>query len=248
MENVNTNTTEKKEALKIALRNPIQFNAVASTAITTTTELSKVINDIFSQVFADYYGSALRVQFQPDRQAYIVVPCLYFRVMKNYEDDKTYAFRTLGSNKPTDDMVGRVQRVSQSAASGSKVLITDDGKSVLEDFLVTPAVKTNNFDWTSCYRTIASDSDTFVMTYKLDINKIITMLYGDRDSTGSKQYYQLAPNGVVGPNNQYKNPDNWSVIIMRLDHSNEAYAAELLGFNIPSQSSMPSVITDTTRK
>lgn len=250
MENINTATSatpETKEVLKIALKKPVSFDPVGDIKITTTTELSKIVNDIFSQVFADYYGCSLKVQFQPERQAYIVVPKLFFKVMKNYEAGKTYAFNTLGA-KPNDDMIGRVQRVSQSAASGSKALITDDGKSVLEDFLITPAVKANNFDWNSAFSTIATDSDTFIQVFKLDINKFITTIFGDTDETGSKEYYQITPTGVVGTANQYKTPDNWSLFILRLNHVNEAYAAELLGFNIPSQSSMPTVVTETSRK
>ena len=241
-------TTENREKLKVVLKRPVAFDAVGDIKITTTIELSKVINDIFSQVFADYYGCSLKVQFQPERQQYIVVPRLFFKVMKTYEEDKIYAFNTLGANKAIDDVVGRVQRVSQSAASGTKVLITDDGKSALEDFMITPVVKSNNFDWTSAFSTIATDNDTFVQVYKLDINKFVSVIYGDKDASGSKLYYQITPTGVVGAYNQYKAPDNWSLFILRLNHVNEAYAAELLGFNIPAQSSMPTVITETTRK
>ena len=60
--------TETREELKIVLKRPVAFDAVGDIKITTTTELSKVINDIFSQVFADYYGCSLKVQFQPERQ------------------------------------------------------------------------------------------------------------------------------------------------------------------------------------
>ena len=244
MENVNNPT---KEVLKLSLEKPVSFDAVGDIKITTTTELSKIINDIFVQVFGDYYGCSLKVQFQPERQAYIVVPRLYFKVLKSYDPDKNYAFNTLGVNK-TDDMIGRVQRVSQSAASGSKALITDDGKSVLEDFMITPAVKSNNFDWNGAFSTVVTDTDTFVQVFKLDINKFISTIFGDHDESGSKLYYQITPTGVVGAANQYKAPDNWSLFILRLNHVNEAYAAELLGYNIPSQSSMPTVVTETTRK
>lgn len=243
-----TNTTETREELKIVLKRPVAFDAVGDIKITTTTELSKVINDIFSQVFADYYGCSLKVQFQPERQQYIVVPRLFFKVMKTYDPEKTYAFNTLGANKANDDVVGRVQRVSQSAASGTKVLITADGKSVLEDFMITPVIKSSNFDWNSAFSTVPTDNDTFVQVFKLDVNKFVSTIYGDMDATGSKQYYQITPTGVVGAYNQYKAPDNWSLFILRLNHVNEAYAAELLHLNVPSQSSMPTVVTETSRK
>lgn len=251
MENINVkaNATEQevKQELKIRLAKPLNFNPVGEISIITTRELSKVINDIFVQVFADYFGCNLRVQFQPERQSYIIVPRLFFRVQKTYDDNKTYAFRTLNGRKSSDDVIGRVQRMSQSATSGCRALITDEGKSVLEDFMITPIVKANNFDWAGAYSTVATSEDTFIQVFKLDILKFISTLYGEVDATGSKQYYQITPTGVVNTN-QYKAADDWSVQILRLNHANEANAAELLGFNIPSQSSMPNVVTETTGK
>ena len=247
MENVNTATdTTTKEVMKIKMSKPVSFDPVGSIKITTTNELSTIINNIFAQVFDDYYGCSLRIQFQPERGIWIVVPKLFFKLLKTYDDNKTYAFRTLNSSKGDGDMVGRVFRVSQSVASGTRALITDDGKSVLEDFLITPAVKTSSFDWNSAFGVVSTDTDTFVQVFKLDINKFIATIFGEKDETGSRQYYQINPTAPINTNTQYKNAENWSLMILKLDHVNEAYAAELLGYNIPSQTSMPNVVTTTT--
>ena len=247
MENIitNTSTNETKEALKIRLTDHVPFNATAETVITSTNALAKCINDVFSQVFSDYYGCSLRVQLNPQTQGYIIIPRLHFTVQKKYDDDKIYAFRPLGANKNGDSMVGRVQRLSQSASSGTKVLITDDAKSALGEFLITPAIKANNFDWSSAYGTTSTDSDTYINVFKLDLLKLVNMIYGDTDSTGSKLYYQITPTGLIG--NQYKSAENWAIQILRLNHTNESAAAELLGFNIPSQASMPNIITETSK-
>ena len=246
MENIITNTTNSTEetGIKIKLKNPIDFAPVGDIKITTTTEMSKVINDIFSQTFADYYGSSLKVQFQPELKAYIVIPCLFFRVQKNYDENKRYAFHTLGSSSPNESMINRIQRVSQSIATGAQVEITPAGKSALFDFVISSVAKSSNFDWKSAFRTITSEGETYIQVFKFDILKFITMIYGEVDTNNSKQYYQVIPLNVVGTPNQYKAADNWSLNIIRLNHANEAYAAELLGFNIPSQSAMPTVVTE----
>lgn len=246
MENIITNITSTTDdiGIKIKLKNPLDFAPVGDIKITTTNEMSKVINDIFSQTFADYYGSSLKVQFQPELKSYIVIPCLFFRVQKNYIEGRRYAFRTLGAASPNESMINRIQRVSQSVATGAQVEITPDGKSALYDFMISSVAKSANFDWKSSFRTITSDGETYIQVFKFDILKFITMLYGDMDANKSKQYYQVIPLNVVGTPNQYKAADNWSLNIIRLNHANEAYAAELLGYNIPSQSAMPSVVTE----
>lgn len=252
MENVNTNTNPitnlSDDSIKIKLPTPLPFNPVGEINFTTTKKLSTLINDIFAQTFEDYYGASLKVQFQPDLRSYIVVPSLFFRVLKNYDSNKRYAFRTLGSANRNDGILNRVNRVSQSIATGAQVEITNAGKTGMYDFMFPSVVKSSNFDWRSAFRTVPGDSESFVQVFKLDILKFITLLFGETGVNGSKQYYQIMPITTVGTPTQYKAPDEWSLEIMRLDHENESYACELLGYNAPSQTSMPSVVTELSGK
>lgn len=249
MENIVTNTTSTTEetGIKIKLAKPIPFDPVGTIKITTTKELCTIINEIFARAFDDYYGCNLKVQFQPDMHSYIVIPCLFFRVLKNYDPNKRYAFRTLGAASPNESMIDRIQRVSQSVVTGAQVDITNEGKYALYDFMI-PSVKSSNFAWKDAFRTVTCGDETFVQVFKLDMLKFITLLYGDVNENKSKQYYQIVTLNIVGTPNQYKAPDNWSLSIMRLDYDNEAYAAELLGYNIPSQTTMPTVITERSTK
>lgn len=232
---------------KINMEKPVAFNATGEVKISTTSELAKMINEVFSQVFKDYYGCLLTCQFQPERGSYIVVPKLYFHVLKKEEyEDGLFAFKPL-SAQPQDDIVGRVQRLSTiSTATGVKVAITDEGKSVLEDFIITPAIRQQKFDWNTAYDTSATDTETFVYVFKLDINKFLTKIFGDKDENGAPLYYQINPTCLLGAVNQYKKPDNWGLNILRLNHTNEAAAAELLGMAVPTNNPGPVIITDGT--
>ena len=258
MENISTNVTpeeaevkeeEVREAIKISV-DPIPFNPVADIKVTTTLELSKLINDIFFQVFSDYYGCNIECQFMANR-GFIIVPRLYFRVLnpKEYKEDCYYAFKPLSAQNASN-LFERVQKISQmsgSAAGANTVTMTDDIKATLEDFVISPA---NNdmkkFDWNSSFTVSSSNADTFVRVFKLDIIKFIKKLYGDKDETGKPYYYQIAPTQPVGAPNQYKEGTNWAVNILRLSERNQNYAAELLGWG-PQGQFGSSIVTTTTK-
>lgn len=250
MENVvntveSTAAVETKEVLKLNLKQHVPFKPVGDVSITTTTELAKVINEILSQVFKDYYGCNLQVQYKPmgnQGGVYVVVPVLFFHVLKPEEyNDGTFAFLPIGAN-PESDLVGRVQRIAQMSSAGAKVTMTEDGKSILEDFVINPN-KNQEFDWNQAYSVQAAGDETFIQVFKLDILKFITKIFGDKDEEGSVQYYQITPIGVLNERNMFKAPSNWSLNIMRLNHNNEAAAAELLGLFVPNTVA-PNVITE----
>lgn len=241
-------TNENVNNLKIKMDSPLAFEPVGDIKITSTNELGKCINDVFSKCFDDYHGCSIQAQFIPDR-GYILVPKLYFTVLKksDYERNNVFAFKTLDS-QPSSDIVGRVMRLSQVSNSGVKISITNDAISVLEDFIITPNSRNAKFDWNSAYNVIATTTETYIELYKIDILKIITFLYGAKDANGSNQYYQITPTGVIGGQNQYKKMDNWSINIIRLNHNNEAKAAELLGCGSIIAQAGPAIITDKTTK
>ena len=249
-----TNEKEKVvEVLKLGMDAHTDFNAVADVAITTTDELGRVINTIFGNAFADYYGCKLDVTFMPNYCAYVLVPKLYFKVLdkSQYNENTITAFIPM-SEMATNNMIARVQRVARTAATvGIKIDITDNGKSILEDFVIRNKVNNqvkieDNFDWTQAYRPTVSNDGTYVEVFKLDIFNILRMIYGDKAPDGSKCYYQVTPNGSIGAVNQYQKATNWNLIIMRLNSGNLNFAAKQLGMymQIPEFEGMPNINTE----
>jgi hypothetical protein len=250
-----TATTETKSAVKININPPAVFDETATVMISTTNELGKVINDVFSQVFADYYGCILDCQFMPDRSGFNVVPKLYFHVLpeNRYKDGSTVAFRPMSiAVKNASTIADSVIKLSKSvnASNGTKVEITEDGISVLEDFIIAP---NNNpdyikkFRWPEAYKTEASDRETLIRVFKLDILKFIKKIYGEHDENGAKLYYQITPTGMVG-SQQYRASNNWAINILRLNSRNQNKAAELLGYGIVGTDASSYINTETLNK
>lgn len=242
MEN-NTNTP--KSDLKIVVKDHAAFDGTAITKPTNTEKLSELINDLFSPYFADYLGASLDVQYQQDLRCNIIVPKIYFKVLSDDEyKTSTTAFKTLGS-ETTNTMIGRVQRVSQSAISGAKVIMTEDAKSALGDFLLNQqVVKSGKFDWTTCFKVIPTETGSCVAMFKLDIIAILTAIFGDTDEAGNKLVYQVAPTYPI-LSNTYKTGERWALNVIQLNTGNQKVAAEDLGFFMPNSmySSMPNIVT-----
>jgi len=246
MENNNTNVpvTEETSDLKIVVKNHAPFDDTAKTKITSTEELAKSINELFKPYFKDYLGCSLDVQYQADIRCNIIVPKIYFKVLSDaeYANNMT-AFKTLGS-ETANSMVGRVQRVSMSAVSGAKVLMTADAKSALADFMLNQqAVKSGKFDWSTCYKVIPSDTGSCVAVFKLDIIAILTAIFGDTDENGDKLVYQIAPTYPI-LTNTYKTGEKWAVNIICLNCGNQKVAAEAVGLYMPNSmySAMPNIV------
>lgn len=251
-ENMNNVT---KEVKKINIDPPAEFNSTADVMISTTNELGKMINEVMSSVFADYYGCILDCQFVPEKMGYNVIPKLYFHVLPEarYKDGSTVAFRpTSIAVKNAGSIAESVIKLSKSvnSADGTKVEITEDGMSVLEDFVTVfsnhpDALK--RFNWADSYKTEAAERETLIRVYKLDILKFIRKIYGETDETGSKLYYQVTPTGSVG-SQQYRATNNWSINIMRLNSRNQNKAAELLGYGIVGTDASAYINTETINK
>lgn len=251
-----TNTNEAKEVKKINIDPPAVFDDTATVMITSTNELGKVINDVFSQVFADYYGCVLDNQFMPEKFGYNIVPRLYFHVLpeSRYKDGSVTAFRpTSIAVKNASSIAESVIKLSRSGSSingGTKVEITEDGISVLEDFVVTPNNHPDTlkrFNWADSYKTEPAERETLIRVFKLDILKFVRKIYGEHDENGAKLYYQVTPTGMIG-SQQYRASNNWSINIMRLNSRNQNKAAELLGYGIVGTDASAYINTETLGK
>ena len=249
----NNGTADGNTVLKIDTE-PMNFNASGEVEITTTDELSKIINTLFGNVFGDYYGCTLEVQpvLQNNIWSYIVIPKLSFQILPKEAyatGDKAFAFMPFES-QPVNDILGRVQRISRiSASSGVRIDMTEDGKSVLEDFLLPNVKKEKDspkFNWAKSYVVEVINNKTFIKFFNLDICAILKKIYGDKiegDKKG-RYFYQITPTYKLNQNAQYKFRDNWDVNILRLNIVNMEKSLVELGYGIPSEQGLANVVTD----
>lgn len=256
-QNVTTNTGNDEkvvERLKISMDAHTDFNAVADVVITNTDDLGRIINTIFGGVFKDYYGCKLEVIYMQNNFSYMVVPRLYFKILdkSQYSDNAITAFIPM-SEISSSSVLTRVQRVAMTSATvGVKVDITDNGKSILEDFIIKNKINDQIIKledgpekWNQVYRSVVTNNGTFIEVFKLDIFELLRMIYGAKSEDGGKYFYQITPNGSIGAVNQYQKPTNWNLIIMRLNNNNLNHAAKQLGMAyIPDYDGMPNINTE----
>lgn len=239
----NTNRTP----LTLVNDSPVSFNPVGEVAMSTTNDLAKMINDIFNKVFDDYYGCNITVQFNPPTRQYVLTPVLYFKVLTKEAyatEGARFGFTPLDVHTKGSNVLGRVQRIANVVSTtGPKVAITDDMKDVMKDFVLTNNI--DKFDWSTSYGTQVTGENTFVRMFKLDILKFLKFIFGDKDSNGGECYYQpTAIRTVISQ--QYGVADNWSISILRLNWSNEAYAAQQQGLMVTPMNAPANIITSGT--
>lgn len=222
----NTNNNKTKFQIQVV---PKDFEAAAETTFSTTDELSKNINSIF-KVFDDYFGCALTVQMVNYRS--IITPRLYFKVLQNYDGGIDTGFIPTGTAN-SGDLIKRITRVADS----QKVAMTDELSDVVSDLTIGNGTKPS-------YKETIINGTCYIELNKLDISKIMKMIYGDKDKNGGKAFYQINP--VLQLNqHQYGGVDNWSVSIMRINEANLNDAAQKLGIVVgPANGPRAVTVTD----
>ena len=243
----NNMDNEKKFRIKIE-ENPT-FNPIGDVAVTTTNDLSKVINDVFVNVFADYAGSAIHAM-AVNNYGLVPVLRLYFNLYNAdaYRDtDKNFAFNPIdvaNSNSAKDDIYSRVQRItSMGAPINKKVIITDIAKEALNDYMLSEYMRNGQFtQWNACYDAIPSSAGTLISLYRLDINKLMSLIYGNKNEKGEKITYSVEAKAKIRSNIPTNNLENWSLNINRLYNTSLIEAAKIVGIGVPTDAGVPGMV------
>lgn len=238
----------EKHEIKIRIDKPADFDATMEIQITTSDELSRIINNMMSQVFADYHGCSITCSLTPGL-GMVATPRFYFKVLPDqvYDDpNNIFAFVPIGkanTNQNKNSLYARIQHVSNTVATpmSRKMELTDDGKSALVDLMMNGDHGKKFDQWNTCYQITPSNRDTFIGLAKLDITKILRKVFGEVDAEGTPLYYSVTPSYNVGGGNGM--PENWLITIQRLHHGAEARAAALAGLTLPDDYGVPPMVT-----
>lgn len=238
----------EKHEIKIRIDKPADFDATMEIQITTSDELSRIINNMMSQVFADYHGCSITCSLTPGL-GMVATPRFYFKVLPDqvYDDpNNIFAFVPIGkanNNQNKNSLYARIQHVSNTVATpmSRKMELTDDGKSALVDLMMNGDHGKKFDQWNTCYQITPSNRDTFIGLAKLDITKILRKVFGEVDAEGTPLYYSVTPSYNVGGGNGM--PENWLITIQRLHHGAEARAAALAGITLPDDYGVPPMVT-----
>ena len=243
------NENEKHE-LKIKVDKPADFDATMETQITTSDELSRIINNMMVQVFADYHGCAIMCSLVPGL-GMVAIPRFYFRVLPDqaYDDPNgIFAFMPVGkanaNNQNGSSLYARIQHVSNTVATPMyrKMELTKDGKSALIDLMANGDYGKKFDQWNTCYQIIPSNRDTFIGLAKRDITKILRKIFGEVDAEGTPLYYAITPAYNIGGYGANGTKENWLINVHRLHHGAEARAAALAGLTLPDDYGVPPMV------
>ena len=245
-------TEAKKEALKIEVERPADFNAIGDIEVTTTELLAKTINQILKPTFnGDYSGCNIRVVPVTGR-GLVLESRLYFRILSEaeYNDpNKVFAFipASFKQKKDGNTIVSTLQRISLLADNNmnNRVTVTDDAKSALAEFIVQQAKNGNGeVKWNECTNVQSSGNNTFACVFKIDINKLIAKIYGEVDKDGTPLYYSIYPTMQLSGAGIYGNQEceTWGLNIIRLHHGEISKVSKMLGLPVPSEYGMPQMV------
>lgn len=244
-------TEVKKEALKIVIDRPADFNAIGDIEVTTTELLAKTINQILEPTFNDYAGCDIRVVPVTGR-GLVLESRLYFKILSENEynaENGVFAFvpASFKQKKDGNEIVSRLQRISLLADSNmnNRVSITDDAKSALSEFIV-PQAKNGNGEvkWGECTNVITTGNNTFAFVFKLDINKLVSKIYGEIDKDETPLYYMIYPTMQISGAGIYGNQgsETWGLNIIRLHHGEISKVSKMLGLPVPAEYGMPQMV------
>ena len=216
---VNTKQTAGKDGktkLKLNIAERPEFDGILKTKLTTTQDLCKEINGLFSQALGDYEGCMI----EPDMTNYgAFILKVYFNYRGETNDqDKVKCLEKIGAVQG-NSVYDRLNKFNLTQTSKLYTL-TDNAKDILEDFIVT---NNNKVDWNRVAVEFTDGSvygagQRIYTMVQLDIKKVIKKMYGTKLPDGGYADYMISN---IRPLSQFTNggpaASNFLISIAQLD-------------------------------
>lgn len=217
-----------------------EFDGLLKSKLTTTTDLSKMVNKIFKPVFEDFEGS-------------IVLPnnvggfdtVIYFRdpgmSRHNGQSDKVKALQYLvQQNNGNLSMSQRLQNLN-TLYKNKTYTITKECKDIFKEFMITNG-KNKSVNWN---RHVVEKTEPnyngysiYVLLTGIDIIKVIRKVYGATNKEGNRIDYKLRLEQALSPAGADGLCSNYLVSIMQLDVKEVEKVAQSVGM-IPLANTLP---------
>lgn len=209
---------EKKEPkiTEITVNDHEKFEGDMKMNITSSVDLADVVSKLFGTVFSDYYGCKINVndghgipavaQSMPYGTLYVD---LFFKV----QDEDANKVRSLypigynGKDKDVDknDLSARFARVNGARTTGRAYTVSKETYEMLSKYMrngmrtrwneVTQEIETN--------MSLYGKGEIVVCISGLDLNKIITDIYGSETEEGNFEYIATPSTVIPGKNQEF---------------------------------------------
>ena len=196
---------DEKKLLHIVNDNPLKFETIISKMTTTTTKLAMAINEVFHDMFSDYYGSDVKFANNGPNTGTLTVS-LVFKAIPVVEGDTKRAFLPIREKKTTtNDTVNRMMMINTMNSSRHRTMeITPYGMELMYDLMnsqsrkgVNPknpasfmAITGEMTEQTGMYSTV---NNVYCTMIGLDLYRILDVVYGAKDKTEGRYIYKVNP-------------------------------------------------------
>ncbi|MGL5330976.1 MAG: hypothetical protein ACRDD7_17065 [Peptostreptococcaceae bacterium] len=220
--NNNNGGKNQREPLRLNVE-PVPFDGILKSKLTTTFDVSKLINGMLRPTFVDYEGCIVI----PDN--YGQLQCqLFFKDKGNATDDKVKALSPVTERVKGTGMASRINKLNLRNSNKAYEL-TQDAKDILGEFIQIPRgqknINWNNFVFEQTEQNY-NGYTIFVKVVNLDINKLVRKIYGGKIE-GARIDYNISiirPIGVTTNTAQ-----NFLINIQQLDSREVEKLANAVG-------------------
>lgn len=242
----NQTNEAKREKFTIKVTEHAKLNTIAQTAYLSSNDFSKMVSDLFKNVFADFEGCL----FEPGIPVGNGVPTEpTISLLFNhgvYSEDATCACEKAGGRLAGNSVIDRMRNTDRARSEGDRYLLTEDGKDVITDLLIDRIRNTNsNINW----KNIVSEwvdrgamnmfnvgqPVQYTKVSNLSLRRLCGLLFGSKDENGDFVDYDvhlaapLNPNGtnIIGMTMDV----NYILTITEISTKEVAKIYEKLGFS-----------------
>lgn len=204
MSELKTNATKQEKATIEVAEHPV-FEGDMKTNIVSSIDMCDIVSSLFAPAFHDYYGC--KICINDGRNPMLVnklVPGalyveLYFKDQGKATDGTWKNINLRGTNSDgRTDLGARFARVNGAQRSGRLYEVTKETYEALEEFTVTG----NRTRWNELTQEVGVNMSLYgkeevvVCITGLDLNKIITKIYGAKTEEGRYEYI-ATPSTVI---------------------------------------------------
>ena len=219
--NVKANNAEKTTA-RIEVVDPIPFGGNMKSNLISTMEMAEIVSGLFGGVFRDYAGCKIRIndgRGLPAVTSTIAMGALYvdlyFKEQPNNGEGKRVNLITPTKKENNGEKESLSQRFTRvcCTAPGRMYTVTKETYECLEEFVfagIRPNWNNYTQEITAQTHPYAKD-EVFVVISGLDLNRIISKIYGTKTAEGRFEY-RATPSTVI-PNKA----DEFIITVSQLD-------------------------------
>ena len=223
---------QKKEWMRITNDKPEEFEATTATKYMSGIDIAKKINHVMSTVFDDWHGCLVTNNNG-------MVQCTFYFKPTNapVEKGSHRAFIPVGGVAKGDSLMDKFTAVNNLSNKSSNFMMTEYASELLYDLMggaVKPRI--NPFNPKS-YNSVVSEqsasqlvgSTVYCLVSCIDVNRLLALIYGERNKDGSRQYYEIAPIRPLDNSQQPSIYSNWLHVITAMSEKEFKKTVQAVG-------------------